>query len=80
MSKLARQFPMRYGIIRQSSGLHSTLKDELIAALAKHMPPIYLTKDDIAAIIAGSDKKRFEILNGKIRATYGHSTTEKIKF
>ena len=54
--------------------------DDFIAALAKHHPPVYLTKADIVAIIAESDKKRFEILDGKIRATYGHSMAEKIKF
>jgi putative RNA 2'-phosphotransferase len=31
------------------------------------------TEEQIRAIVTGSDKKRFELKEGKIRATYGHS-------
>ena len=78
ISYALRHNPTEFGLTLDTEGWVDY--DELIAALAKHMPPVYLTKDDIVAIIAGSDKKRFEILNGKIRATYGHSTAGKIKF
>ena len=78
ISYALRHNPTEFGLTLDTEGWVDC--DELIAALSKHIPPIYLTKDGIAAIIAGSDKKRFEILNGKIRATYGHSTAEKIKF
>lgn len=78
ISYALRHNPTEFGLTLDTEGWVDC--DELIAALAKHMSPVYLTKDDIAAIIAESDKKRFEILNGKIRATYGHSTVEKIKF
>ena len=78
ISYALRHNPTEFGLTLDAEGWVDY--NELIVALAKHMPPVYLTKDDIAAIIAGSDKKRFEILNGKIRATYGHSIAEKIKF
>ena len=31
------------------------------------------TEEQIRAVVTGSDKKRFELKEGKIRATYGHS-------
>ena len=73
-----RHNPAEFGLTLDAEGWVDC--DDFIAALAKHMPPVYLTKADIVAIIAESDKKRFEILDGKIRATYGHSTAKKIKF
>lgn len=78
ISYALRHNPAEFGLTLDSEGWVNC--DEFIAALAKHNQPVYLTKADITAIIAGSDKKRFEILDGKIRATYGHSTAEKIKF
>jgi putative RNA 2'-phosphotransferase len=32
-----------------------------------------VTEDQIEAVVSGSEKKRFELENGKVRATYGHS-------
>ena len=78
ISYALRHNPAEFGLTLDSEGWVDC--DEFIAALAKHKQPVYLTKADIVAIIAGSDKKRFEILDGKIRATYGHSIAEKIKF
>lgn len=37
-----------------------------------------ITEHDLAEIIRSSDKKRHEIVDGKIRALYGHTTPEKI--
>lgn len=37
-----------------------------------------LQREDIILIIEKSEKKRFQIVNDKIRAYYGHSTDEKI--
>lgn len=78
ISYALRHNPAEFGLTLDSEGWVDC--DKFIAALAKHRQPVYLTKTDIAAIIAGSGKKRFEIRDGKIRATYGHSTAEKIKF
>ena len=49
-------------------------------ALAEHKPAIYVDKETLEKIIAESKKKRFELANGKIRATYGHSIDTKIVF
>ncbi|HJU63901.1 MAG TPA: RNA 2'-phosphotransferase [Candidatus Binatia bacterium] len=32
-----------------------------------------VTEEQIRAVVSGSDKKRFELKEGKVRATYGHS-------
>lgn len=37
-----------------------------------------ITENDLIEMIASSEKKRHEILNGKIRAYYGHSVPNKI--
>lgn len=38
-----------------------------------------LRESDLARMIERSDKQRHEILNGKIRALYGHSVPEKLQ-
>ena len=48
-------------------------------ALASYKHPVYVDKETIEKIIAESDKKRFELTDGKIRATYGHSIDAKKK-
>ncbi|MBE7174511.1 MAG: RNA 2'-phosphotransferase [Williamsia sp.] len=37
-----------------------------------------LRAEDIVSVVEKSEKKRFQILDGRIRAYYGHSTEEKI--
>ena len=32
-----------------------------------------VTEEQIVSVVNGSDKKRFELVDGKVRATYGHS-------
>jgi putative RNA 2'-phosphotransferase len=32
-----------------------------------------VTEEQIEAVISGAGKKRFELIDGKVRATYGHS-------
>ncbi len=45
--------------------------DHLLKACRQHGIPF--SKSQIDEIVAGTDKKRFEVRNGKIRATHGHS-------
>lgn len=54
--------------------------DAFCKALAEHKPATYVDKETIEKIIAESEKKRFELVDGKIRATYGHSINTKIEF
>jgi putative RNA 2'-phosphotransferase len=37
-----------------------------------------LTEDDLARMVATSEKKRFEMAGDRIRALYGHSTPQKL--
>ena len=49
-------------------------------ALASYKHPVHVDKETVEKIIAESDKKRFELADGRIRATYGHSIDAKIEF
>ena len=48
--------------------------------IALHESPQWrnVTEADLTQMIAGSEKKRHEVLSGRIRALYGHSTPQKI--
>lgn len=37
-----------------------------------------ITEEQIESVVNGSEKKRFELLDGKVRATYGHSFTVEL--
>ena len=52
--------------------------EQLIDALHKENDWKSLTQEDIQRMIDASDKKRFEIVGGRIRAFYGHSIPMKI--
>ncbi len=38
-----------------------------------------LTEGDLAELVARSDKRRFELRGGRIRALYGHSLPERLR-
>ncbi len=72
ISYALRHAPQDYGLVLDAEGFVPV--ETLLAALAaKHpgRPPI--TEEDLAAIIATSPKRRFEIQDGRICALYGHS-------
>lgn len=78
MSYALRHKPEEFGLVLDKEGWVDI--KAFCAALAGHKGGVSLTEEDIAQIIAGSEKKRFEMSGGKIRATYGHSTENKIEF
>ena len=78
MSYALRHRPEEFGLVLDNEGWVDI--KTFCAALAGRKGGVSLTEEDIAQIIAGSEKKRFEISGGKIRATYGHSTENKIEF
>lgn len=45
--------------------------EDLVALVEDRFPEI--TEDEIRGLVEGSEKKRFELREGRIRATYGHS-------
>lgn len=45
--------------------------EELIETVQERFPEI--TAEEVRSVVEGSDKRRFELREGKVRATYGHS-------
>ncbi len=77
MSHALRHAPQNYGLTLDSKGWTDVQK--LIRGLKNHSKRFEnLTIYDLEKLIGKSDKKRFEMKNGKIRATYGHSLRFKI--
>ncbi len=73
-----RHEPWRFDLEPDEQGWVD-IKD-LLAALKKTKQVwANLTEADLAEMIASSDKKRFEIDGGRIRALYGHSTLKRIE-
>jgi putative RNA 2'-phosphotransferase len=53
--------------------------DTLLAALRGHRPEWRaLTEEDLAEMVAQSDKQRYEMQGKRIRALYGHSLPQKL--
>ena len=78
MSYALRHRPEEFGLVLDKEGWVDVKM--FLEALGGRKGDVSLTEEDIAQIIAGSEKKRFEMSGGKIRATYGHSTKNKIEF
>ena len=78
ISYVLRHNPSQFGIELDSEGWVDI--DVLCKALETHNPCAYVTREGIEAIIAASEKKRFEIKGNRIRATYGHSIEQKIEY
>jgi putative RNA 2'-phosphotransferase len=78
ISHALRHAPEEYGLELDSEGWVEV--EDLLAALRKRRSAWRtVSLIDINAIIAGSEKQRFELVAGKIRAYYGHSTAEKVE-
>lgn len=78
MAHALRHAPQNYGLILDEKGW--TEVDNLIKGLKNHSRGFEaLSRYDLEKLIEESPKKRFEISDGKIRATYGHSLPSKIE-
>ena len=69
LSYLLRHQPKEYPLIFDRQGFVA-FKD-VVDVVEQRFPEV--TEDEICAVVDGSDKKRFELKEGKVRATYGHS-------
>ena len=69
LSFLLRHRPADYPLQFDRQGFVSW--DDLVAMVQDRFPEI--TVEEIRGVIEGSDKKRFELREEKVRATYGHS-------
>lgn len=78
MSHALRHKPELYGLTLDSEGWVST--DALLNALRRHRNQWRnLQEQDILDMLAQSEKQRFEIRDGRIRAFYGHSVATKLE-
>jgi putative RNA 2'-phosphotransferase len=77
MSHALRHEPWVYELELDEQG--AVAIDELLASLREERREwCALTADDVANMMARSDKQRFELLDGRIRAFYGHSIPGKL--
>jgi putative RNA 2'-phosphotransferase len=53
---------------------------ELLLALQEQPRWKEVTEEDILEVVNNSDKRRFEVVEGKIRALYGHSVSVQVEF
>lgn len=78
ISHALRHKPGDYGLVLDAEGWVEV--DELLAALRRRLGSRRsISLAEIEKIIAESEKQRFELHAGKIRAFYGHSTPTKIE-
>ena len=78
MAYALRYHPDDFGLTLDQEGWVST--DDLLAALrGRRSEWRHLQLSDLQAVLAQSEKKRYEIQNGKIRAYYGHSVAQKVE-
>ncbi|MGH7829633.1 MAG: RNA 2'-phosphotransferase, partial [Candidatus Binatia bacterium] len=69
LSFLLRHRPENYPLRFDSHGFVSW--KECLGQVHERFPEV--TEEQLLSLIEGSDKKRFELSEGKVRATYGHS-------
>lgn len=77
LSYLLRHHPDSLGLTLDAKGF--VLLDQLISAIRKEGQWNRVTLDDIVGVIGSSEKKRFEIVEGKLRALYGHTFSSTIR-
>jgi putative RNA 2'-phosphotransferase len=69
LSFLLRHRPKEYGLVFDSEGF--TDWQAIVEIVQERYYEV--TEDEIRAVVAGAEKKRFELRADKVRATYGHS-------
>ncbi len=74
---MLRHRPEKYGVELDAGGWVPIVT--VVAALARQSSAwADLKSDDIQAMMAAAEKRRFQIQDGRIRAVYGHSVPGKI--
>ena len=81
MSGILRHFPEQIGLHLDDEGFVGL--DELVEAIKyrwKGADYSWVTVDSIREIIESDPRGRFEIVDGRIRAVYGHSVRVRIRY
>lgn len=76
ISYALRHAPWEYELEMNEAGFVSV--EQLLDALNKNKKWESISEKDLIVMIQKSEKKRYEIANGEIRAYYGHSVPMKI--
>lgn len=76
MSHILRHRPEKFDIILDPEGFTSI--DDLLRAVRSQRPG--LTKESLLEVVNRCDKGRFEVVEGDIRACYGHTVDGKIEY
>lgn len=77
LSYLLRHNPNSVGLTLDADGFVSL--ERLMSSIRRRKGWNWVTLEDIAEIQRSSQKKRYEIVEGRIRALYGHTLTSKIR-
>jgi putative RNA 2'-phosphotransferase len=78
ISHALRHNPEGYGLRLDNEGWVPV--EELLCALRqRHEAWRWVSVTDLDSMIAASERQRFELRAGKIRAFYGHSTVERVE-
>ncbi len=78
LSYILRHHPDEYGLVLDEEGFVSI--KELHQAIIEDKAWSFVRKAHIMDVVNLSNRKRFEIKDGKIRATYGHSLPVKLHY
>ncbi|HDJ50799.1 MAG TPA: RNA 2'-phosphotransferase [Thermoprotei archaeon] len=79
LSGILRHFPHRFGVKLDEEGWARI--DAIVEGIRERRPDLrHITSDVLIAIAQYDPKERFEILNNKIRARYGHTVRVKISY
>lgn len=78
ISLVLKHKPGSFGLIRDKEGWVDV--NQLLFQIRKRNPSFMLAQiSDIEKILETSEKKRFELKKGKIRAYYGHSSSQSVE-
>lgn len=77
LSYLLRHNPHKYSLKLDEKGFADL--EKVVKIVRKQFPNLKISEGFLTDLIKNSDKKRFEISEGKIRAYYGHSIDKKIR-
>lgn len=78
ISHALRHKPEQYGLTLDEEGWVE-VQDLLAALAARRREWQHVSEADLRAMMAQSDKQRFELQDGRIRAFYGHSVLRKVE-
>ncbi|NLX09681.1 MAG: RNA 2'-phosphotransferase [Chloroflexi bacterium] len=78
IARALRHAPEQFGLELDAEGW--TPVEDLLAALRGRNPAwAHLTEDDLHQMMASATKQRYELCEGRIRALYGHSVSERVE-